>query len=319
MASVEPTAQVRGAAGFADRPGEGGLRNAEPASFAAIDDELALQHFKAASHFEALLRAAIEATGVEIEEGPDVLVLGCGSGANAVAPCLRLFRGARILATDWSSHELGLLSRHLRFSRSEDRVNFQRMEPESLAVAPGSFDLVAGVSVLHRRVDPDKVLAGAARALRPGGHAIFMEPFEGYGILRLAFERILAEAKLRRVTLPPRLRSALAASVGDIAARTQPDTARPDFSRLEQKWLFSREAIEAASLEFGFSAVRFVSHHDHPTLYRDMAALILRQATGSEALELPAWAWAVFDEFDRALPPSVKRLLMLEATIVLTR
>jgi hypothetical protein len=41
--------------------------------------------------------------------------------------------------------------------------------------------------------------------------------------------------------------------------------------------------------------------------------------TGRPGVELPPWALAILDEFDRALRPTVKRLLMLEGTAILTR
>ena len=60
-------------------------------------------------------------------------------------------------------------------------------------------------------------------------------------------------------------------------------------------------------------------HNDHPTLYRDVAGIQLRLATGLETLELPGWALDILDEFDAALPSTAKRRLMLEGTIVLTK
>jgi hypothetical protein len=69
----------------------------------------------------------------------------------------------------------------------------------------------------------------------------------------------------------------------------------------------------------GFSDVQFAPHNDHETLYRDIASTQLRLYSGNDALELPSWAISILDEFDAALPWAVKRLLMLEGTIVLTK
>ncbi|RAK60124.1 hypothetical protein DJ021_10075 [Phenylobacterium hankyongense] len=293
-------------------------RPAETRSFAPDDDD-SLAHFEASTHFEALFRAALDTSGIEVADSPLVMVLGAGTGASAVAPCLRLFRGCHILATDETDRDFAGLSRHLRQSGAEDRVAVLQMTPEAPQVAPASLDLVAGAFVLHHRVDPDKVLEATARVLKPGGHAIFLEPFDGYGLLRLAFERICAEADLRKAPLGEGVRAALEAAIAQIAARTMPDPSQPGFAELEGKWQFSQESIAAAARIFGFSQARFFSHHDHPTLYRDLALLRLREHMGADRAELPGWAVEVLNGFDRALPPPVKRLLMLEGSIVLTR
>ena len=42
-------------------------------------------------------------------------------------------------------------------------------------------------------------------------------------------------------------------------------------------------------------------------------------SSGLDSLALPDWAIAILDEFDAALPGPVKRLLMLEGSIVFTK
>ena len=185
--------------------------------------------------------------------------------------------------------------------------------------AHGAFDLVTGASILHHLVHPREGLLAAANALKPGGHAIFTEPFDGYGVIRLAYERILAEAALRGDPLDPRVEQLLRAMVADIAARTLPDRTAPGFADLDDKWLFSRELFEKVGPLVGFSSVKFVPHNDHPSLYRDIAATQLRLHTGLDTLALPGWAQDILEAHDRALPGPVKRLLMLEGSIVLTK
>lgn len=293
-------------------PEERSIAPAEPE-----DDGVA--RFREITHFETLLRTAVEAADLNPPADPLILVMGAGSGVNAVAPCLRVFRGARIVATDRTDREFGRLRRHLHDSGASDRVVCLEIEPESETLPADSFDLVAGASILHRLYDPDQALANAFRVLKPGGHAVFMEPFDGFGLIRLAFERICVESELRGEPLSPPLRDALAAAAQDIAARTMPDRTEPGFADLQQKWLFSRESLTAGARQIGFREVRFFPHNDHPTLYRDFARTLLSQAVGSGVADMPEWSWQVLDGFDRALPPPVKRLLMLEGTIVLSK
>jgi SAM-dependent methyltransferase len=103
---------------------------------------------------------------------------------------------ARIVASDPAGILLATMVSRAATVGDEDRVMGVVAEPDRVPVAPASFDVVSGVACLHELDDPDLVLAAAARALRPGGYAIFLAPFDGHGILRLAYERICAEAPL---------------------------------------------------------------------------------------------------------------------------
>ena len=286
----------------------------EQASFAPTDEDRLL-HFRTSNHFELLFRSAIETAAIDLEDSPRILVVGAGTGADAVFLCLRLFRGAEIVATESSEANLRTLRGHIIASDIEGRVTTLKSDIEALRVEQGTFDLVVGVSFLHWMMDPDRGLAFAARAFKTGGYAMFMEPFEGYGPMRLAFERICAEADLRKTPLPSGVRIALQASTADIAARTAPDPKAPHFAGMDQKWLFSREAIALAARNVGFDESHFCSHHDHSSFYRDMAAVML----GSLNDQLPGWAADILSDFDRALPPSVKRLLVVEGSIILRR
>jgi SAM-dependent methyltransferase len=290
----------------------------EERSIAPADDDDGVARFREITHFETLMRAAIEDGGVAFPADPLILVLGAGIGVNGVAPCLRLFRGARIVAADRTDADFPVLRRRLRDSGASDRVVCMELEPESESLPDESFDLVSGVSILNRLLDPDAALANVFRVLKPGGHAVFMEPFDGFGLIRLAFERVCAEGELRG-DLSPALREAMTAAAQDIGARTMPDRNAPGFEELEQKWLFSRESLAAGARQIGFRAAQFFPHNDHPTLYRDFARNLLSQSVGGGLADMPEWAWQVLDGFDRALPPPVKRLLMLEGTVVLSK
>ena len=276
--------------------------------------------YSAAAHFQHLFQQALTKTAVQVAEAPLILDLGSGSGVNSIVPWFNLAPGARQVATDLSGELLAILADYALSEGLSDRVLCGVMDAMGDHVRPGQFDLVTGSSILHHLVLPNQGIRAAARALKPGGHAIFMEPFQGYGLIRLAYERILAEAVLRNDRLHPAVERALKGMVADIAARTMPDPTRPGFADLDDKWLFSREHIEHAAESLGFSRVRIVPHNDHDELYRDVASVQLRLAIGTETpIELPAWAIAILDSFDAALPPPVKRLLMLEGTIVMTK
>jgi SAM-dependent methyltransferase len=309
------------------RSGEGAVlvwTVADRASTATITDQFKAnaaeyhRRYAASDHFEALFRQALDATGLNVAERPLILDLGSGSGINSVVPCRRLFPGARIVATDLSGELLAMLAAYAIDHAAADEVVCVRMDAMSQKVTPGAFDLVTGASILHHLDSPSDALVAAGRALRPGGHAIFFEPFNGWAIVRLAFERILAEAALRGEPLEPPLDQALRQLIADVAERS-PEIYSPALAAKDDKWLFSRSRIEISARDAGFDAVRFVPHNDHASLYRDVATTHVRLSVGHDRLRFPDWAAAILDSFDAALTLSAKRELMVEGSIVLSK
>lgn len=297
----------------------------DDASTAVISDQFRAnagdyhQRYAASDHFEKLFRSGLQATGVRVADRPLILDLGSGSGVNSIVPCMRLFPGARSVATDLSAELLSMLAAYLRETGAAGQAVCVQMDAMSSHVAAGAFDLVTGAAILHHLERPQDGLRAAARALKPGGHALFFEPFDGWGIVRLAYERILSEASLRQEALDPVVERTLRNMVIDTAARTDPDPGSPAFRALDDKWLFSRERVTALAQAAGFAEVRIVPHNDEADLYQLIAPIQLRLATGRSDLQLPAWAIEVLKGFDQALPPAFKRTSMLEGTIVLTK
>jgi SAM-dependent methyltransferase len=295
------------------------------ASTAAITDQFKAnaeeyhRRYAASDHFERLFRQGLEATGITVAEAPLILDLGSGSGVNSIVPCRRLFPGARMVATDLSGELLAMLAAYAFDNAAADAVVCVKMDAMSERLTPGGFDLVTGASILHHLESPEQGLNAAARALKPGGHAIFFEPFNGWAIMRLAFERILAEAELRGDPLDSAADAVLRSTIRDVAERSDPDTTTSWFRNLDDKWLFSRSRVSASAKAAGFDVVRFVPHRGHPTLYKDMTAVQMRLSTGRADVILPDWANAIIDSFDAALTHDAKRELMMEGTIVLTK
>jgi SAM-dependent methyltransferase len=275
--------------------------------------------YAAAAHFQGLFEQTLRGLQVTVPEAPLIFDMGSGSGVNSVVPCFNLFPGARQVASDLSGDLLVMLADYAVASGLSDRVVCVVMDAMGTNVLPNRFDLVTGASILHHLVRPVHGLAAAHRALKPGGQAIFFEPFDGYGLMRLAYERILAEAQLRNDPLAPEVERVLRAMVGDIAARTAPDPKAPGFADMDDKWLFSRELFEGMARNAGFAEVRFLSHNNHATLYRDVAGVQLRLGSGLDTLAFPPWAVEILDSFDRAFPEASKNQMMMEGSVVLTK
>jgi ubiquinone/menaquinone biosynthesis C-methylase UbiE len=102
--------------------------------------------------------------------GGRVLEYGCGTGTYSFALAAR---GANVTGIDISDVAIEKASEKARLDGLD--ITYRRMDAEQLEFPDNSFDVVCGVAILHH-LDLDKAYAGLARVLRPGGHAVFMEP-----------------------------------------------------------------------------------------------------------------------------------------------
>lgn len=127
---------------------------------------------------ETWIRPAIERLG-EVG-GRAVLDLGCGHGMAAVVLARRQ---ARVTALDLSG---GYLAESGRRAKANDvRLDLVQADGERLPFADGSFDRVWGNAVLHH-FDLARGAAEVRRVLRPGGWAVFCEPWGDNPLLELA-------------------------------------------------------------------------------------------------------------------------------------
>jgi 2-polyprenyl-3-methyl-5-hydroxy-6-metoxy-1,4-benzoquinol methylase len=130
-------------------------------------------------HFQLLVR------GPSGLQGARVLEIGAGLSTQAF---WMVEEGAHVTGIDVSDVVVGKVRDRARELGLEDRCDFQVMDAEDLAFEPGSFDVVCGNSVIHH-LDLEKVYAGAAEVLKPGGRAVWREPL-GHNPLLNAFRRL---------------------------------------------------------------------------------------------------------------------------------
>ena len=102
--------------------------------------------------------------------GKRALELGCGAGEGAVYFALQ---GADVVATDISQ---GMLDVAQRLAAHHGvSIQTDKSPAEALPYDDESFDVIYGNGVLHH-VDFRKAVREAARVLKPGGKAVFIEP-----------------------------------------------------------------------------------------------------------------------------------------------
>lgn len=267
----------------------------------------------------ALLRSAFGAIGLDCESDLAVLDLGTGSGKNSLLPLIDELPGARFLATDLSPDLLAILRRRVDRDDLSTRVACICTDAMRDVFRPKSFDLALGIAILHHLIDPMVALRTVHAALRPGGSAIFYEPFEGFGLVEIAFRLILERAEREGSALPDQSAAFMRAMIEDLSARRGTDKSAERFRYMDDKWLFTRTYFEQAAEAIGFSSVRFLAQNCGPDALRTSVADLFRigRSLGSEAL--PEWAWAVIDLMDASFSPEMKADLMLEGVVVFTK
>ena len=308
------------------------------------DAETYHQKYTNTPYFKLLISDAMKRIGFHAK-GPTILDIGSGSG-NSVFPCLELFPESRIIATDLSPDLLRILVVHVnREVSSVGRVIPVCMDVTCDYYARHVFDLVLGAAILHHLIDPGAAIAAVSPALKPGGYAVFFEPFEnGNSILRIAYSEILARAgqsDRHAPTKPPtwleRLRGRvpptgssvdglpgdvcglLRLMVEDLSRRSGSDKSAPLFQQIDDKWLFTRSYIEERARAAGFDQVLIYPIHDVERPFSRQTEVNLSLALGASPDRLPAWAWEILDYYDHVFSMELKRDLFIEACIILRK
>jgi SAM-dependent methyltransferase len=158
------------------------------ATFALRPNELRFEDDEYLNH-ETWIRPAFER--LRDVRGMRVLDYGCG---HAMAAVVLARRGAEVTGFDLSA---GYLAEARRRSEANGAtVQFVQADGERLPFADESFDRVWGNAVLHH-LDLDIAGRELRRILRPGGVAVFCEPWGGNPLLSWARRRLPYSGKGR--------------------------------------------------------------------------------------------------------------------------
>ena len=112
-------------------------------------------------------------------KGARLLEFGCG--ATAMGSTFG-DTAAEIVGIDISDVAVREATEHAR--RTGLRATYQVMDAEALQFPDQSFDLICSAAILHH-LDLRRAFGEIARTLRPGGHAIFLEPLGHNPIINL--------------------------------------------------------------------------------------------------------------------------------------
>jgi SAM-dependent methyltransferase len=301
----------------------------------------AKEYFKKYKNYDYLY-LLISETFKRLNYTPSGLVVDFGSGfGNSVIPMLENY-DVSVVAIDISKDLLEILNDEARQRGYQDRCASVCQDAQNFYFKPNSADLVVGCAVLHHMINPMLTIKSACQVLKPGGKAIFFEPFElGHQVLRIAYLRILKEANERncltsvdsifsRMGLPFGLKSRshskgfdyLRALNVDIDVRTHRNKHPTDgkhWEKIDDKWLFCSKHFEKIASEVGCT-IEVLPLHDNKKQFTRQTRNALEAYGGMKCPDaLPNWAWKILGEYDEDyFSPEGLLDLPIEACVVIT-
>jgi ubiquinone/menaquinone biosynthesis C-methylase UbiE len=236
------------------------------------------------------------------------LEVGCGTGLVSLGLIEQNAYPLTVI-TDPSPEFLKITQKKVRaHSLREDRVCYAVLMGEEIDRLPESeFSLIVLRSTLHHILDVDAFIAGAARALRPGGVLTFQEPCsEGYLLMGAVVGTLPALAAAAGSPLSAEQERQVRLFADSMAYYTRRDL---DKTEAEDKHLFKVDEImksgERAGLSFTF----------HPNTTFDKWTLPRDSRPGPEtfgpffrsyAKHCMAWNEDLLALFDRFLAPACR-------------
>jgi arsenite methyltransferase len=134
---------------------------------------------------EASLGCGVPTAVADLHEGETVLDLGSGAGADVLISARRVGESGKAIGLDMTDEMLELARANAR-EAGVDNVEFLKGYLEDIPLADGTVDVVISNCVINLAADKRKVIAEAARVLRPGG--------------RFAVSDVIADPDMNRAT-----------------------------------------------------------------------------------------------------------------------
>lgn len=138
------------------------------AELSAFWDRMAEKYAAQPIADEQAYRTKLARTQALFTPDMELFEFGCGTGGTAIqhAPHVRHVR-----AVDFSARMLDK-ARARAAEAGVDNVTFEQGDITGMTIAPASYDMVLGLSILHLLEDRDAVIARVFDILKPGGYFV---------------------------------------------------------------------------------------------------------------------------------------------------
>jgi len=275
------------------------------------------QRFQSFDYFQAVIADVLQRLNLPTTEGLTILDVGSGSG-NSIIPLLNLCPDSLVIASDLSIELLVLLKEVLAEQRRGPNCALMQLNAEEIDFHNDSFDFVFGIAILHHLFSPDKTLAACKNVLKPGGHAVFFEPFEtGHMALRNIYGAILDDP--RQNTLHPETAQFLRAIMFDFDTRKGRDKSSPQFQQMDDKWLFTAKYFREICEQQRFSEFQIQPFGVSDMYFADKTETFLHQALGKGCDVLPEWAWEKIRLHDTSYSHDAKEELLMNCCVIVKK
>jgi ubiquinone/menaquinone biosynthesis C-methylase UbiE len=251
-------------------------------------------------HWIYLLRAFMPLRGRH-EASLAILDLGSGGGTS-VFPLIELYPNSEIVASDLSVNLLRELRHwHREHYSTHDRLWLLQLNAEETVFEDEQLDIVTGAHVLHHLHDLRKVFTEVGRILKPGGVALFFEPFEsGCQLISLIMQLLIArnDSAPADCRISEEIIQGFHVFMADIWRRKGVSKSQELLDRIDDKWVFTDMQLRDAVAKTGLELIGVKQVYEPERLVSRMVDHELRRRLHSLAA-LPQWAQDLVLDMDR--------------------
>ena len=131
--------------------------------------------------------------GSIVRDGMIVADIGCGMGYFSVAMARMVGPGGRVLSVDLQEKMLRYLKKRAVKAGVQDLITTTLGEPDDIKITDSHVDFVLAFWMVHEVKDIPRFFGQVAKALKPGGKVLYVEP--RMHVTQERFEEILGYAK----------------------------------------------------------------------------------------------------------------------------
>lgn len=273
------------------------------------------KEFDLTDRYFGLISEALKRANFSLKYHQRLTILDVGSGFGSTTfPLLKLFPKSRVVAGELSAAMLVVLKEKLAYHKKRKDCLLLQLNAENLNFKKNSFDLICGAAILHHLFRPEKTLRGCAKILKPGGIAIFFEPFEeGTSMMALIYEAIIHHSGFKWLDFS--LKYNFRKMVATWQKMKNEPKNDPFFRKVDDKWLFSKKYFEGNALKYGFRDCIIYRLDKSKEPFTHLAQTHLAKKID----RLPKWIFETIKIYENWFSDDLKDELITEGCIILKK